>query len=166
MQVSLEKEQIIDASTRIIPRLPLGGNCDGDYGIGLWHNDDCLGYAGVAKGLDGYYDNEYFSDLCDMLRDEWVIVQIKRGNKDWKNSDFRNILAKFIVGAAQSEGIPRLYFMSADKNYWMIPKVQGDLADLYHPLPVESVMRRNYDMTAKKNKFVFDPKTGIFVREL
>jgi len=166
MHTQLSEEYRLDVFTRVSPVIPSNVNIDGQLAIAIWYNNGCVGYASVSKGLDEYYGGEFFPDLCDKVRGEWVIVQIQKGNSDLPKGNFRNLLVRFLVERAQAAGISRIYFMSSDRNYWTIPEVQEQMLEQLKPLPNEATIRHNYDWTAKRNKFRYDPKTNLFVKDL
>lgn len=150
---------------------------DGDYTLSLWKDYSLIGIVGISYGLERYYrdiDDFVEGDLMGLYetaikaaKGKWIVTQVQaaKGTKDLREQyPFRRILMNAWDNIMRSKGESIELFLSADLNYYCIPKVQEDSIMQEVGLPSMSCLRVNYDYLARRRGFVLDQETMLYCR--
>lgn len=157
---------MIEKNTMITDDMPEHAIIDGNKIAALYHENNCVGYSAITKGLDDYYFDEDYPELRDKVRDEWIITQIQKPRNTTTNMNYKNILTRYWIKEFEKQNIDKIYMMSAEKIVWEIPNIKSQLLEQYFSVPTKEVLLQNYDYTAKRNKFKHDKETGLYLRHL
>jgi len=157
-------------------KLPEGINSDSDIHLSLWLGDICLGVSGISQDVRSYYCG-WFEDIRELKEEPyaraiknakgWTVthMQATAGTTDYRKTvPFRKILVRSWKEILSRFGENLDYYLPARLNFWMIPSIQEQLLEQIHTLPSETCLAMNYDFTARKNKFKYNPEIGVFQR--
>ena len=156
----------IDKNIIITDTAPEDAIIDGMRVAALYLENKCIGYSALSKGLDNYYLDQYYLDLKDKVRGEFIITQIQKSKNTKTNLNYKNILTRYWLNHLEEQNTEKVYMMSTDKLVWEIPQIKKQLQAHFLPVPNREVLLQNYDYTAKRNKFKRDEETGLFLKYL
>jgi len=157
-------------------KLPEEIHSDSDIHLSLWQGEACLGVSGLSQDLRSYYGG-WFEGIKELKEEPyaraiknvngWTVTQMQAtaGTTDYRMSvPFRKILVRSWKEILSRFGETLDFYLPAQLNFWMIPSIQQQLTDQMMPLPSETCLVMNYDFTARKNKFKYNPEIGVFQR--
>jgi hypothetical protein len=148
---------------------------DGDYGISLWFNDTKLATSSISYGLEEYFSMvPEFSELTENAvrcaikhtEDTFVITQMQsqghNATREYRHAiPFRRRLMHAWNKISEQTNLSFDRYLPAHLNRWIMPAV---IDTNPHTAPTISCLKTNYDSTAKKHKFRFNPASQLFER--
>jgi len=172
----------------VVPReLPEHTYLDGDLSLAMIADGRPIAISGISYGLTKYYDRPDYKELDDVkaledvtpelgkrldtlidaVRGKWVITQmqgISGTTQDRQRRNFRRQLLAAWDIVAEELAEPIDLYIPGEVTYWNLPPVRHVRAENGYRTPEQRVLLMNYDYTAKRNGFRYNPATSLYER--
>ena len=145
---------------------------DGDVGITLVRDGASIAVSSISQGLEDYFicfDEDHstpepYQRAIAAAEGKLGIVQMQGLGKAEQRvgTNYKDLLTQHWLSVAEKAGLTIAFYLPAMLNLWQVPEMVDQMLEM-NMTPSQPSFS-NYDQTAKRNGFHYDPNSGLFLQ--